>query len=595
MLARSRLVRVAIGLFVCALVIVALAAIAAISETLYARDEKSAAQEPTHGETFALGGAEWVVELADGADPIEVAREHGCIYRGVQPGLRGFHRFEQLPLGARSGSRTLRSDAENSEGAVRWAEQQVPRKRDSRAPPALGRTADPLFAQQWHLEAAGVPGAWRDADGPRGAGVLISIVDDGLAYAHPDLAPRYVAAASRDVNGRRADPLPQNGATHGSEAAGVAAAAENTACGVGAAPRASLAGVRVIGAPASDADEAEALTAGLVLSGASADASANARGVSIYSCSWGPSDDARRLEGPLRLTQLALERGVREGRRGLGALYVWAAGNGAQYADRADYDAYASSRLTIAVGAVGRHHRNPWYSEPGAAVLVVAPSSDGIDSITTSRAPSGCTSSFGGTSAAAPLVAGILALALEVRPELSWRDAQHLLVRTSARNDAPHASWQLNGAGLWTSDQYGFGTVNASALVAAARAWPPVGAARLGETPLMNEFVTARPGDAVETRVAFAPDLVIEHVEVDVDVACEQRGALTLTLTSPSGTLSTFMAPHADTGRDVAWRFTSVRFWGESSRGAWTLRLSARPGASAATLRTWRLRFHGTT
>ena len=40
-----------------------------------------------------------------------------------------------------------------------------------------------------------------------------------------------------------------------------------------------------------------------------------------------------------------------------------------------------------------------------------------------------CTSSHTGTSASAPLAAGIVALCLEANPELSWRDVQHLTVR----------------------------------------------------------------------------------------------------------------------------------------------------------------------
>ena len=36
-----------------------------------------------------------------------------------------------------------------------------------------------------------------------------------------------------------------------------------------------------------------------------------------------------------------------------------------------------------------------------------------------------------GTSASAPLAAGIFALVLEANPKLSWRDLQHLIVITS--------------------------------------------------------------------------------------------------------------------------------------------------------------------
>jgi hypothetical protein len=45
------------------------------------------------------------------------------------------------------------------------------------------------------------------------------------------------------------------------------------------------------------------------------------------------------------------------------------------------------------------------------------------------RADRICTSSHTGTSASAPIAAGICALALQANPVLSWRDMQHL-VRT---------------------------------------------------------------------------------------------------------------------------------------------------------------------
>ena len=47
--------------------------------------------------------------------------------------------------------------------------------------------------------------------------------------------------------------------------------------------------------------------------------------------------------------------------------------------------------------------------------------------------PSGCTRHHSGTSAAAPLAAAVIALALEVQPCLSWRDVQHLIALTSRK------------------------------------------------------------------------------------------------------------------------------------------------------------------
>src|SRR5262245_11393036 len=72
--------------------------------------------------------------------------------------------------------------------------------------------ADALLENQWHLKdrsletgGANVRAAWPMS---QGSGVVIGIVDDGLQYAHPDLADNYLATASWDFNSNDADPQP---------------------------------------------------------------------------------------------------------------------------------------------------------------------------------------------------------------------------------------------------------------------------------------------------------------------------------------------------------------------------------------------------
>lgn len=49
----------------------------------------------------------------------------------------------------------------------------------------------------------------------------------------------------------------------------------------------------------------------------------------------------------------------------------------------------------------------------------------------------GCTEGHTGTSAAAPLAAGMIALMLQVRPCLTWRDVQHIIVFTTTKVSGP--------------------------------------------------------------------------------------------------------------------------------------------------------------
>ena len=135
----------------------------------------------------------------------------------------------------------------------------------------------------------------------------------------------------------------------------------------------------------------------------------------------------------------ALRDGVTNGRGGLGNIYTWAGGNGGQIGDNVNYDGYANSRYTIAVGAIDHNGVRASYSEPGAALLVVAPSAGQAVGITTTDlmgangynaagtadpgmdplANVNYTSTFGGTSSSTPVVSGVIALMLEANPNLT--------------------------------------------------------------------------------------------------------------------------------------------------------------------------------
>lgn len=98
----------------------------------------------------------------------------------------------------------------------------------------------------------------------------------------------------------------------------------------------------------------------------------------------------------------------------------------------------------------------------------------------------GCnyTGQMNGTSAAAPSVAGVVALMLEVNPKLTWQDVGFILAKTARKIDAGIATgaravrfsaagasssieldkpWQTNSAGFNFQNRYGFGMVDAVA------------------------------------------------------------------------------------------------------------------------------------
>ena len=276
---------------------------------------------------------------------------------------------------------------------VTWFERQVANRRFTRDEDTEW-FSDPQFPLQWHLydpvqgNDLAAQGAW--SLGFTGNNILISVVDDGLDFVHPDFFNSYVPEASYDFGDNDDNPTPSSFDKHGTEAAGCATAiADNNVCGTGVAPNAKVAGVRLLVGDPSDFQEAESLQYRNDI-------------VDIYSSSWGPFDDGSRLEGPGPLLMGAFETTTSVGRNGKGSVLVWAGGNGLRNGDNCNYDGFANSRYTIAVGAVGRDGVQSYYSEPCAALVVVAPSSDSRNNIITSYSDDDdeCANTFGGTSAA---------------------------------------------------------------------------------------------------------------------------------------------------------------------------------------------------
>jgi len=481
---------------------------------------------------------------------------------------------------------------------VKWYEQQEARWRFPRSM----NFSDPLFPDQWHLKNTGQHGlsgedinvelVWEQ--GITGRGIIIGIVDDGLQYRHPDIADNYRADLSYDFNDKDSDPDAGKYDDHGTSAAGVAAARDNSSCGVGAAYRAKLAALRLIAEENTDADEAEAL-------------SWQREAIHIYSNSWGPDDDGKRLEGPGTLCGEALEDNIRNGRNGLGNIYVWASGNGLTAKDNINYDGYANSRFTIAVGSSDYRGKQTDYGEPGAAMLVNTPSDTDIggyvgitatDLMGTSGNSTGdCRNNFGGTSASAPLAAGVIALMLEANPNLSWRDVQHILIRAAKKNDASDTDWVLNAAGLHINHKYGFGRLDAAAAVSLADSWQAVPEAVMTSsgTKTVNQAIPDNDAAGISSTVFVEQKLKLEHVEVIFTAAHNYRGQLQVILTSPWGTQSVLAELHRDRNSDYeGWKFMTVRDWDESSFGEWKLTVSDMESGSTGRFDSWELILYGT-
>ncbi|KAF2088169.1 neuroendocrine convertase [Saccharata proteae CBS 121410] len=457
---------------------------------------------------------------------------------------------------------------------------------------------DPIFDQQWHLfntlevgNDLNVTGLW--LEGVTGQGSTVVIVDDGLDMDSDDLRDNYFEAGSYDFNDHVKAPKPRlSDDRHGTRCAGEVAAGKNNACGVGVAWDARIAGVRILSGGITDADEAIAMNYAMNEN-------------DIYSCSWGPPDDGESMDAPGILIKRAMLNGVQKGRQGRGSIYVFAAGNGAANEDNCNFDGYTNSIYSVTVGAIEKRNIHPYYSEKCSAQLVVTYSSGPTDAIhTTDVGTATCSTTHGGTSAAGPLAAGIYALALQVRPELTWRDIQWLTVNTAVPIDTP-SDWQDTPYGKSFSHQFGYGKLDAYTFVEAAKTFDLVKPQAWFYSPWMHVKTEIPQGDqGLASRFEVTADALktanldrLEHITVTMNVEHTRRGDLSVELLSPSGIvsqLSTTRRRDSEPVGYVDWTFMSVAHWGETGIGNWTVIVKdTNVNEHIGTFTDWKLRLYG--
>src|SRR5882672_1953732 len=486
-----------------------------------------------------------------------------------------------------------------------------------------------VFPGQWHLVNANLPAAWaREATG---LGVLLGVVDDGCEFTHPDLAENFNAANSRNFSAVPPDnnygpDVAKDGTNgedrHGTSVSGVAAAVGgNGIGGTGAAPKASLAINRI-------AFDNTFTTAGLI-NAVLHNASGGNTSIKVKNHSYG--FNAPYIDDSGETGALATSSAVN-------TIHVYAAGNArGTTVEDSNKTMPQNSPDQIAVAALGSDDKFATYSSFGANVFVTAPSSSsgaGLFSVTTTDrlgssgynpivqyAEPGAnpplaqvndtfpdrnyTSRFGGTSAAAPLVTGIMAIVKQANPALNCRLAQHCLVRSSDQVDINDGSatgggdgamagsaWKTNAAGFKFNQNYGFGRINADRLVLEAVKYS-------GVTPLATETVPGNVGTPIPDNSAAGLDQTftvaastpLEDVQMTLNINHPSRGNLEATLISPSGTSCRLMFRSGDTGdfpdsawSFPAWTFLSNAFWGENPAGTWHIRVA---DVTAGSTGTW--------
>lgn len=461
--------------------------------------------------------------------------------------------------------------------------------------------SDTLFPNQWHLKNQGqngglpgvdlnVTGVWPDYTG---AGVSVALIDDGFDLGHADLIGHFDTGRDFDFKDNDSTPMADPHNNHGTAVSGVIGAGNNGVGSVGVAYGATLVGLRVAFGPDSNVPMFDA-------------ALERMKNFDVVNNSWGYtgtfSDNFNASW--VQVQKAALLHTVQEGRAGLGTNVVFAAGNSAALGDNVNYHNFQNSSYAISVGALTNTGALASFSNPGAALLISAP---GADIITTDITGAGGYFptdyvTIGGTSFAAPMVSGVIALMLDANPDLGYRDVQEILAYAARKVGAAPGDWQMNGAvnwnggGLHFSHSYGFGLVDAHAAVRLAETW------ELQHTYNNLDIITGLNTDTViipggagltTSTITLTDDVIIDRIEVTIDITHENAHQLDIALVSPDGTRS-ILADNAPYNDEIpTFTFNTVANWGEHAQGTWTLEVSNGAGADAGTIDTWSVRILG--
>ena len=535
---------------------------------------------------------------------------------------------------------------------------------------------DPLYQYQWHLNNSGqtnfatnIGTAGEDinvdsviAAGYTGANIIVAVVDEGLEIAHEDLSANIVSGGSWDFVGNDTDPTNSaNDGDHGTGVAGLAASAGwNGKGGRGVAPSASLKGFNLI---------KNQLTSNFVSALGGASYSSD---VDIFNQSYGSDPiSSSTISTAIEAQYLS---GVTNLRSAKGAIYIKSAGNGFYVravisgtvyycstvyggntglsCQNANMDPNNSIPYNIVVGALTAKGKKSSYSTSGSNVWVSAPGGEyGVNDpamMTTDQ--SGCSqgkvgtsgnssnsfntesggaghsenlncnydSTMNGTSSAAPILSGAVALMLEANPSLTWRDVKHILASTSDQVDSTlsatnitvngvtyvaEPAWLTNAAGYKFHNYYGFGRVNVAAAVTAAKSYTAgsLGTFRTGTWQGSGTINAAIPDNNAtgvsNVKASSGGDIIIEAVQVKINVSHINSGVLAVELTSPAGTKSMLLNPLNAFGTSdniTDFVMLSNAFYGENQDGNWTIKvIDAHSTSDAGTLVNWSFRVFG--
>ncbi|HEY9834696.1 MAG TPA: S8 family serine peptidase [Stenomitos sp.] len=506
------------------------------------------------------------------------------------------------------------------------------------------RPKDPYYPKQWYLNHGGgsmlaanshinVEKAWDITRGNRS--IVVAVADDAIDLNHSDFQGTGKIVAPKDFKDNDFLPLPDiSEESHGTACAGIAVAEENGVGIAGVAPGCALMPIRTTGFL--DDETIEQLFDYCI-----------ANDASVISCSWGPA----AVYFPLSLRQrAALTRAATKGRRGKGCVIVFAAGNANRPVSGTVYERSWPDDLlkgatnwlggftihpdVITVSACTSLSKKAAYSNWGTNVSVCAPSNNAPPGMWFERtgyistAPevmvslpglgmfsadlvgalgyeSGdYVSTFGGTSSACPVVAGVAALVLSANPELTAQDVKRILQETADkivdRDADPQLGMRLgtydtNGHSQW----FGYGKVNAfNAVQAAQQKTPQTPQSGIRRLSARNDNRVAIPDDnpqGVTSTIQVSDAAAVREIQVTVDIQHDFLGDIEVSLKAPNGQVvllqNRTLGSLTQLQKTYAVDTTSAlkQFLNKSAAGVWQLQVIDYASMDTGILKSWEL------
>jgi len=487
------------------------------------------------------------------------------------------------------------------------------------------------------------------SSGYTGAGVTVAVIDSGLEIGHEDLADNMVAG-SYDFLDSDTDPTNTIDVSgdHGTSVAGIIAARGwNGLGGRGVAPDASLVGYNLL---QNGFGSYQLQSWGI---NPPVEANVDIYNMSYGNYYPGISQTFALPDFLDAYYEDALVTATTELRSGKGALYVQSSGN--EYSDYATadcgeneftcveviWDNWSTVPYILQVGALNANGQKSSYTTTGAALWVSGfggetGANESILSNQNLQLPSGIyepailttdqsscskgyvstnvstrynefenstgnkainsecnyTSTFGGTSSAAPTVAGVMALIISANPELTWRDVKHIIASTSDQvgTDSDYTydfqginqyEWETNSAGYKFHNWFGFGKINAADAVDMALSMQGNNLGTFQTTGFQQEVQdelvisdTETTSATIEITKPENSNNSIEFVRVSIQFNHLVPKSIGLRLVSPDGTEVNIMQPMTNLGTNPANTLFDIGvsgLYGESIEGTWTL------------------------